>query len=163
MTGCHSARQTALSAPVMLTNSDSVRIEYIETVRIDTITVEIPIPVESSRQVVRDSTSHLETSMAESDAWINPDGSLGHSIRNKDGNLNADVQVPVKDIQTNNSSVSVREVPVPYPEPVYVEKPLTLWQKFRLNSFWFLFVGISGSILYIFRKPLLRLMCRLKL
>lgn len=164
MSACHTAKQSA-PPPVIVTNSDSIRIEYIETVRIDSVTVEIPVPVESSRQVVKDSTSHLETSLAFSDAWINADGSLGHSIKNKDENFHAVVPVPVKDTQTNNNSTKVREIPVPYPveKKVIVEKDLSAWQKFRLGSFWFLIIALAASLIYIFRKPLLRLACRLKL
>ena len=101
--------------------------------------------------------------MAESDAWINPDGTLGHSIKNKQEKLKSDVPVPVKDTQTNNSSARIREVPVPYPVEKKVEKELSAWQKFRLGSFWYLSVALATSLIYIFRKPLLRLMCRLKL
>lgn len=165
LSACRTAKTSEPSPPVILTNSDSIRIEYIETVRIDTVTVEIPIPAESSRQVVKDSTSHLETSLAFSDAWIDADGSLGHSIKNKDSPFKADVPVPVKDTQTNKSSESIREVPVPYPveKPVYIETPLSAWQKFRMHSFWFLAVALTASLIYIFRKPLLRLLCRLRL
>lgn len=164
MSACHTAKQSA-PPPVIVTNTDSVSTEYIERVRIDTVPVIIPVPVESSRQVVRDSTSHLATSLAFSDAWINADGSLGHSIKNKDSPFKADVPVPVKDTQTNNNSTKVREILVPYPveKKVIVEKDLSAWQKFRLGSFWFLTVALAASLVYIFRKPLLRLMCRLKL
>jgi len=163
LSACRTAKPSEPSPPVILATSDSIRIEYIETVRIDTVTVEIPVPVESSRQVVKDSTSHLETSLAFSDAWINADGSLGHSIKNKDSPIKADVPVPVKDTQTNKSSDSIREVPVPVEKKVYIETPLSAWQKFRMHSFWFLTVALAASLVYIFRKPLLRLMCRLKL
>lgn len=155
LSGCHSSKQILPSTPVIVNNTDSVRTEYIETVRIDTVRVEIPIPQESAKQVVPDSTSHLETSLAESDAWLNPDGTLGHSIKNKEQNLKADVMVPVKDTQNNNSEVRVREVPVPYPEPVYIERNFTKWEKIRLEAFWYL-VGVSLiSTIYIFRKPFL--------
>lgn len=155
LSGCHSSKQMLPSTPIIVNNTDSVKTEYIETVRIDTVIVEIPVPKESAKQVVPDSTSHLETSLAESDAWLNPDGTLGHSIKNKEQNLKADVMVPVKDTQTNNSEVSVREMPVPYPKPVYIERNFTKWEKIRLEAFWYL-VGVSLiSIIYIFRKPIL--------
>lgn len=164
LSACRTAKPSEPS-PVILTNSDSIRIEYVERVRIDTVTVEIPVPIESSKQIVRDSTSHLETSLAFSDAWINADGSLGHSIKNKDSHIKADVPVPVKDTQTNKSTESIREVPVPFPveKKIYVETPLSAWQKFRMHSFWFLTVALTASLIYIFRRPLLRLLCRLRL
>ncbi len=155
MSACRSSKQMLPSTPVIVNNTDSVRTEYIETVRIDTVLVEVPVPMESAKQVVPDSTSHLETSLAESDAWINPDGSLGHSIKNKEQNLKAEVLVPVKDIQTNNTEASVREVPVPYPEPVYIERDFTKWESFRLGAFWYLVVTVLISLGWILRKPLI--------
>lgn len=155
LSGCHSSKQMLPSTPVIVNYTDSVKTEYIETVRIDTVLVEVPVPMESAKQVVPDSTSHLETSLAESDAWINPDGTLGHSIKNKEQNFKADVLVPVKDTQTNNTEESVREVPVPYPEPVYIERDFTKWESFRLDAFWYLVVVTLISIGWIFRKPLI--------
>lgn len=152
---CRTSKKVTPSSPVIVTNTDSVRTEYVETVRIDTVTVEIPLPVESSKQVVQDSTSHLETSLAFSDAWLNPDGTLGHSINNKEQKFKADVPVPVKDTQINNTSASVREVPVPYPEPVYVERDFTRWESFRLGAFWYLVVLSGVSLIFAFRKQLL--------
>lgn len=158
MSACRSSKQMLPSTPVIVTNTDSVRIEYTETVRIDTVPVEIPVPMESAKQVVPDSTSHLETSLAESDAWLNPDGTLGHSIKNKEQSLKADVPVPVKDTQTNNTSASVREIPVPYPEPVYIERDFTKWESFRMGAFWYL-IGLSViSIAIVFRKPLFNIL-----
>lgn len=155
MSACRSSKQMLPSTPVIVNNTDSVRTEYIETVRIDTVLVEVPVPMESAKQVVPDSTSHLETSLAESDAWINPDGSLGHSIKNKEQNLKAEVLVPVKDIQTNNTEASVREVPVPYPESVYIERDFTKWESFRLEAFWYLVGAVLISLGWILRKPLI--------
>lgn len=163
LSGCHSSKHAAVSAPVTLTDSDSIRIEYIETLRIDTVTVEFRIPAEYSSQIVRDSSSHLESSLALSDAWINPDGSLGHSLKNKPESLKSDIPVAVKDSRSNNSAIKYKEIPVPFPVERVVEKPLSAWQAFRIKSFGVLLAALAVSLTYIFRKPLLRLMCRLKL
>ncbi len=154
LASCSSSKHMPPSPPVIVNNTDSVRIEYIETLRIDTVTVEIPIPAESAKQAVSDSTSHLETSIAESDAWINPDGTLGHSIKNKEKGLKTNALVPVKDAQTNNTKVSVKEIPVPYPEPVYIERDFTKWESFRLGAFWYLVTAAILSCVWILRKPL---------
>lgn len=155
LSGCHSSKQMLPSPPVIVSNTDSVRTEYIETVRIDTVTIEVPVPMESAKQVVPDSTSHLETSLAESDAWINEDGTLGHSIKNKEQKLKADVPVPVKDTKTNNTETTVREVPVPYPEPVYIERDFSKWESFRLDAFWYLVGLVLISLGWILRNPLI--------
>lgn len=152
MSGCHTAKQTAPSPPVVLANSDSVRTEYVETLRIDTVTVEFQVPMESFSQIVRDTASRLETSLAISDAWINPDGSLGHSIRNKPESLKSDIHVAVKDSRSNNSAIKTTEIPIPYPVEKVVEKDLSAWQKFRLNAFWILVLCISCFGLYKLRR-----------
>lgn len=45
-------------------------------------------------------------------------------------------------------------------EPVYIEKPLTAWQTFRLEAFWWLVAATGIQLLWAFRKPLLRLILR---
>lgn len=154
LSGCHSSKQMLPSTPVIVNNTDSVRTEYIETVRIDTVTVEIKLPAESAKQIVPDSTSHLETNFAESDAWINPDGTLGHSLKNKEQSVPVDVLVPTKSTESNNNSASVREIPVPYEVPVEVERDFTKWESFRLDAFWYLVCIALASAIWILRKPL---------
>lgn len=141
--------------PVVINHIDSIRTERIETVRIDTVTVEVVVPAESVSQIVRADSSHVETSLAVSDAWINEDGSLGHTISNKPQKLKGEALVPVKDTQTNKEAEKIRDVPLAYPEPVYVEKKLTLWQEIRLKSFWYLIGIILILIFWVIRKPLI--------
>lgn len=160
---CRSSQPLQDRQPIILHHSDSVRTEYIERVRIDTVLVEIPLRVESSREVVQDSTSHLETTLAFSDAWINSDGSLGHLIRNKDSPIKVRVPIQNKDTKISKENKKVVEVPVPYSVEVYKDKPLSTWQKIQIKGFWVLFACLFVALLYIFRKPLLRLMCQLKL
>ena len=159
---CRTSKDNTPSLPpAIIPNTESVRTEYIETVKIDTLTISVPVPVESALQNVHDNTSHIETTLAESDAWINNDGTLGHSIRNKPQRLKAEVSVPMKESKTNNTAKSIKEIPVPYPYPVYVEKNLTLWQSIRLGAFWYL-IGIAILALgWILRKPIVTVMQKL--
>lgn len=161
MSACHTSKKAISSTPVIVSNTDSVRTEYIETVRIDTVKVEVPVPAESVSQVVRDSVSHVETSLAESDAWINEDGSLGHRMKNKLQNLKAEVPVPMKETKTNNTASSVKEIPVPYPEPVYIERNPTLWESIRLEAFRYLVVMAVLALVWIFRKPIVSIIRKL--
>lgn len=62
---------------------DSVRVETIVRTEYIPDTVFVEVPAQSERQTVRDTTSHLETSYAVSDARINDDGTLSHSLANK--------------------------------------------------------------------------------
>ncbi len=106
--------------------------------KIDTVTVFIKIPQQWASNVIFGDTSHLETDYAESDAWFNPDGSLGHSIRNKDKTIPSDVAVPSKHTENNRAAAKVIEVPIPYPVKEYVERDFTWWETFRLKAFWYL-------------------------
>ena len=125
--GCRSHRPAQLP-PVQL--RDSIRVEVRERVVTIHDTAYIEVPAQSQSQQVRDSTSHLETDFAESDARINADGSLSHSLRNKPQQLAAPTEnkVHVRD------SVVYRDREVPVPQPYAVEKPLTLWQKLLMNA-----------------------------
>ena len=142
--GCRSSK----SATVVIVR-DSIRTE----VRTETITVHDTVPVAlpgDSIAVVTppDTTSHIETSVAISEAAIR-DGLLWHSIWNK-----PTVDVPVEHTVTVRDSTVYREkeVPVPYPVEVEVEKPLTWWQQLRIWLGNILLVAILAAAGYgIFR------------
>ena len=123
---------------------DSVRVvvrERIVHLR-DTVTVEVP--VESVRQTVRDTMSLLETSYAFSEARINPDGSLTHSLENKDGEhpVEVDAKIVYRDSIVWRDRTNW--------EIVEVERELTAWQQFRLWAFWILL----AALLIVWRKPI---------
>lgn len=151
---CRSTKKIT-EPPIVLTNTDSVRTVYIETVTIDTVKVAVPIPTESAKQIVKDIISHLETSLALSDAWINPDGTLGHSIANKPGKFDSEVLVPHKSTTNEKEIIKEKEIPVPEPYPVEIERNRTFMEQVKLAAFWYLLGAVVVSLCYIFRKPLL--------
>lgn len=154
--GCRSTKSSVMpTAPVVITNSDSVRVEtVIKTVYVP-VEVEVDLPQQSETKTVNGDSSHVETDLAESDAWINEDGSLGHSIRNKAGKLKGAAFVPQTTEQTNKEALKVREVPVPEPYPVEVERSLTLMEQIKLASFWYLSGAVMVCMGFIFRRPLM--------
>lgn len=118
---------------------DSTVVRYVDStvVNVRDSVVLVSIPVESSMAVVpRDYSSHLETSVAESDVWVDDGGFLHHNIRNKPEKL--PVVVPIYDKARTITSMSghdgelLRTVEVPVPAE------LTWWQRFRIKSFWWL-------------------------
>ncbi len=111
---------------------DSVRIEtVIRTERIiDTAFIEVPVEV--IRQIVRDTMSHLETSFAVSDARINQDGSLSHSLENKAQKRPAAIE---KEIVYRDSIVYRDRTDT---KIVEVVRPLTWWQQTQIRGFWML-------------------------
>lgn len=129
---------------------DSVRIEtVIRTERIaDTVFVEVPVEV--IRQTVRDTTSHLETSFALSNARINPDGSLFHSLENKAGTRPVAIE---KEIVYRDSIVyRDRETET----VVEVARPLTWWQQTQIRGFYMLL----ALLVIIFRKQIVSVVKR---
>ncbi len=130
---------------------DSVRIEtVVRTERIiDTAFIEVPVEV--VRQTVRDTTSHLETSFAASDARIDPDGSLFHSLANKPQKrpVSVETKVVYRDsvVYRDRETENVIEVP----------RPLTWWQQTQIRGFW----AALALLALAFRKSLAAMLRRL--
>ncbi len=130
---------------------DSVRIEtVVRTERIiDTAFIEVPVEV--VRQTVRDTISHLETSFATSDARIDPDGSLFHSLANKPQKwpVSVETKVVYRDsvVYRDRETENVIEVP----------RPLTWWQQTQIRGFW----AALALLALAFRKSLAAMLRRL--
>lgn len=127
--GCCGLRQL----PVQTSVRDSVAVTYKDSTVIRYVDVELSVPVESSRAVVPDS-SHLETSIAVSDASVDSLGHLHHSLSNKPGKLTAKAPIVEHIIEKEETRTSEEQKTV----TEYIEKPLTPWQTFRLRAFWWL-------------------------
>ena len=144
---CGAGRQL----PVQTEQKDSVRVEVREVTRYVPDTAWMKIPAQSTENTTRDTSSHLETDYAESDARINPDGTLYHSLRNKAQERPVSVDVPV----TQKDSIVYKDRYVSDTEKV--PRDLTAWQKWQMRSFWIL---LSVTAAYLLRKPLLALIRR---
>lgn len=140
---CRKAVPTAMRDSVRV--ETQIRTEYVR----DTVLVEVP--VEEKEQTVRDTTSHLETTFAESDAAIMPDGALYHTLRNKPQQHPAEVKTKV----VYRDSIIYRDRIKT--ERVEVERELTWWQQTRLRGFWVLL----AAIVWLLRKPVVDLVRRL--
>lgn len=132
---CRTGRQV-----VVVEARDSVRVEErVREIKVtDTLFVEVPMQKEST--TVRDSMSHLENDYAISDARINPDGSLYHSLETKPrtDTLSREVGVQVRD------SIVYREKVVPKIVPV--EKELNWFVRMRIWLGNIMLVLISGAV-----------------
>ena len=118
---------------------DSTVVRYIDSLRIRDSVVLVSIPTESSSQIVFASdTSHLETSIAESDAWTDESGRIHHTLNNKSKEKLPAI-VPIYD---RARMLDERQI-ITITKTVKVEKELTWWQKFRLKGFWVL-LGVVG-------------------
>ncbi len=158
LAGCKTQKQIhpTVTPPVVLNNSDSVRIETIVKTIYTPVDVAVDLPQQSETKVTQSDSSHVETDLAESDAWINVDGSLGHSIKNKPGQLNTEVFVPQTTQENNKEVIKEKEVPVPQPYPVEVEREFTVMEQIKLAAFWYLVGAVIVSIGLLFHRPLLK-------
>ena len=120
-------------------------------------TIYVPIPLESDQAIVHvGDTSHRETSIAESDAWIGKDGLLHHNLRNKaNARIQYSLKLPEHWLYTGVTNTKEHERGIIKRE--YVEKPLSWWQKARMRAFWWLLGCLILCFAWIFRKPLLKI------
>lgn len=137
--------------PTQTEQRDSVRVEVRKETKYIKDTVFLTVPAQSAENTTRDTSSHLETDYAESDARIAPDGTLHHTLRNKEQEKPVPVDVP----QTQKDSIVYQDRYIT--ETVEVPRELTAWQKWQMRSFWIL---LSGLLIFILRKPLLTLIRR---
>ena len=142
---CRTGRQV-----VVVEARDSVRVEErVREIKVtDTLFVEVPGQKEST--TVRDSSSHLENDYAVSNARINPDGSLYHSLETKarTDTLSKELTVQVRDTTIYREKV--------IPKVVTVEKKLNWFENMRL---WIgnVILALAGlSVLYVIMKFLIR-------
>lgn len=150
--GAHRDIQRA-EPPIVLNNTDSVRVEtVIKTVYVP-MEVNVDLPKQSEVNVTPNDSSHVETDLAFSNAWVR-DGVLHHEIFNKSGSLKGSVFVPQTTELTSKDAVSSKEIPVTTPYAVEIERKFTLMEQIKLAAFWYLAVGIVISIGIIFRRPL---------
>lgn len=137
--------------PLQTEQKDSVLVVVREVTKHIRDTVILEIPAQTTENTTRDTSSHLETDYAESDARIKPDGTLHHILRNKEQDKPVPVDIPV----TQKDSIVYRDRYV-Y-ETVEVPRDLTSWQKWQMRSFWIL---LAIVVVYVLRKPLLVLIQR---
>ncbi|MCR5841974.1 MAG: hypothetical protein K6G86_07845 [Bacteroidales bacterium] len=148
---------TGHQLPVETHRKDSTVVNYLDStvVSIRDSLILVPIPVESSSAVLPDGfRSHVETSIAESDAWLE-DGLLHHTIRNRsESTLPALVPITTtaQVIRSDNDHTGLLERTI----VKEVEKKLTWWQRFRLGAFFWLLglalIGWRREILWLLRK-----------
>ena len=122
---------------------DSVRIEYREKVVKVPVTVYVEVPVENVSTTTKDSTSHLETSFAISNAsmvWIDGVPFLRHDLKNKPQKIEKTEDVPV----VEKEKVVYQTRRVTYTKTEIREKQLGLFQKILM---WAGGIGIVSFII----------------
>ena len=110
--------------------SSNIKIMVKDSLIVHTELVSIAIPNES-HSIITKSKSHLETSVAESDAEIDSLGMLHHTLTNKKDSIKTKIQYVDKIVYRD--SIETKEVPVEVPVPVrYIPK----FHQFTFILFW---------------------------
>ena len=128
--------------------SDSVRIEYKEKIVKVPVTVYVEVPVENVSTMTKDSTSHLETSFAVSNAsmvWIDGVPFLRHDLKNKAQKIEKTDTAHV----VEKEKVIWKTRRVTYTKTEYVKKDLSWWQK---GLIWVGFIAIFISLILVIFK-----------
>ena len=124
LTGC-AAQRVAVDH-----QRDSVAVIVRDSVIFRDSVVLVEVPKESDKTVLPDcDTSRLETSVAESEAWV-ADGRLHHTLRNKDW---AFIPVTIKMPERLHYEQKDRLVYNRIVETIEVEKPLNWWERFVMS------------------------------
>ena len=110
---------------------------------VQTKLVSVALPLES-HSIITKKKSHLETSLAESDAEIDSLGLLHHTLVNKKDSLKSKIQYIDKIIYRD--SIEIKEVPVP------VEKPVPYVPKFYQFTFAFFGIFVLFIVVKVIRK-----------
>lgn len=135
---------------------DSVSVVIKESVIYRDTTIYVEVPVEVIKEILPDTdTSHLETSLAISEAWVNA-GKLNHTLTHKDAKIEQTIPVPEKHTQKDSVNVSIKEVVKEV--PVEVEKPPNAWQSFRMSLGTIALIAFAlWAVIKILKKYLLKI------
>ena len=121
--------------------SSNMRIVSKDSLIVQTKLVSIALPLES-HSIITKSKSHLETSVAESDAEIDSLGMLHHTLTNKKDSIKTKIQYV--DRISYRDSIQTKEVPVEVKVPVpYIPK----FYQFTFILFWIFVLFIVVKLL----------------
>ena len=132
ISGCSSPRYIS---------SSNMRIIAKDSLYVHTELVSIALPLES-HTIITKSKSHLETSVAESDAEIDSLGMLRHTLTNKKDSIKTKIQYVDK--ISYRDSIQTKEVPIEVKVPIpYIPK----FYQFTFILFWIFVLFIVVKLL----------------
>ena len=109
--GCATIRPV----PVQTTTQVQTVVKDSVVIHRDTVTFEVPVESSSSFQV---QSSHLETTVALSDAYVDSTGLLNHTLTNKPFKIEKEIVYQDRKIETVRDSLVVTEKPIEVEVPV---------------------------------------------
>ena len=137
LTGCSTPRYIPTS---------NIKIVSKDSLVVHTELVSVAIPIENHSIVTPTKKSHLETSVATSDASIDSLGLLHHTLVNKKDSIKTKIQYIDKIVYRD--SIVTKEVPVEVEKPVrYIPK----FYQFTFILFWIFVLFILVKVIRKFR------------
>lgn len=134
----------ASCSPRIITQTETVRqIEHDTITIIKRVPVEIRVPVEV-HTAISDTTSFLETSVAESQAYVDSLGRLHHYIANKDIKLSDSAYVPQLTVRYRDKVIRTK----------VIEKKLSQWQKVKMKFGGWSMALLAALVLLLMMKAL---------
>ena len=105
-------------------------------------TIYVPLPNEEKENSTFRDSSHLETSVAVSDAWVDSDNKLNHTLRNKKTNLTTkrDTVFVIEYVDKYNTEVVIEEVK----EVVIYRNTVVYWEVVHFTK-----VKICGVVKFV--------------
>ena len=123
--------------------SSNIKIIAKDSLFVQTKLISVAIPLES-HSIITKSKSHLETSVATSDASIDSLGLLHHTLVNKKDSIKTKIQYIDKIVYRD--SIQIKEV------PVEVEKPVRYIPKFYQFTFILFWIFVLFIVVKVIRK-----------
>lgn len=131
---------------------DSTYVRIVDSVYVHDTVVQWRIPEGSSSARIPDTdTSHLETSLAQSTAYVK-DGQLHHTLSHKAGTVVPIALTIHERARTSEKGVIQRVEAVEYVE---VEKELNGWQRFLMGLGWAVLGALTLWAAWMIRKHLI--------
>ena len=153
LAGCRSSKSLITQSQEY--RRDSVRVEYRERTVFVPDTVYFEIPRQIAERTAADSTSHLENDYASSDARLNPDGTLTHTLNTKPQFK----PVPTERKIEYRDSIIYKDKWRDKKQTVteYVEHKLSWWEQTQIYGFW----AAIAIVTIIYRKKIFQTVVRL--
>lgn len=133
---------------------DSVRVEYRQRTVFVPDTVFVEIPAQKAERTTKDSTSHLENDYASSDARVNADGTLTHTLHSKPQAK----PIPIKRPIEYRDSIVYKEKIINKNNTVtkYVKHKRSWWEQTQIYGFW----AAIAIVAIIYRKKIFQTLVR---
>lgn len=134
---------------------DSVRVEYRQRTVFVPDTVFVEIPAQKAERTTKDGSSHLENDYASSDARVNADGTLTHTLNSKPQAKPMHIKRPVE----YRDSIVYKDRIINKKNTVnkYVEHKLSWWEQTQIYGFWVAIIVVAIT----YRKKIFQTVVRL--